>query len=109
MRDQYLFPFGEVRKESKIVIYGAGEVGRQYLSQIMNAGYCDCLYIVDRNHKSIKQCVIEEAYEVMDAINKDSDEMLYDAPSFYICCQNKKRQENKGKNEVYTHTTGASV
>lgn len=37
---QYLFPFQDVEKNSKIILYGAGEVGRYFYHQIQKSGYC---------------------------------------------------------------------
>lgn len=46
----FLFPFEHVRKNSKIVIYGAGEVGVEYLYQIQMTNYCELVAILDRNY-----------------------------------------------------------
>lgn len=51
----YLFPFDEVDKGAKIVIYGAGEVGRQFIGQIMHLNYCDCLFFIDGNFEKLRQ------------------------------------------------------
>ncbi len=46
-QDYYLFPFSEVRENSKIVIFGAGEIGKQYVQQLACYPYCDCIFFVD--------------------------------------------------------------
>ena len=51
----YFFPFNEVKNNSKIIIYGGGDVGRQYLRQILCSNYCHCLFIADRNFKKLHQ------------------------------------------------------
>lgn len=51
----FIFPFNEVEKGSKIILYGGGIVGRQFLSQIKALNYCFVLFIVDRNWKEIKE------------------------------------------------------
>ena len=55
----YSFPFSQVPKGSKVVIYGAGLVGRDYLAQILQSNYCIVVYIADRNHE-----VIQELYGI---------------------------------------------
>lgn len=45
----YLFPFEKVKKDSRIVIYGNGNVGRQYRDQIRKTGYCKIVAICDKN------------------------------------------------------------
>ena len=50
----HVFPFGKVEKDSKIVLYGAGNVGRIYANQVMNQKYCDIVGWVDRNCKGKK-------------------------------------------------------
>jgi len=52
---QYLFPYDEVNKNSKILIYGGGEVGLQYLNQIALLNYCECLFIIDKNYEKMRQ------------------------------------------------------
>ncbi len=55
-----LFPFGEIEKEAKIIIYGHGYVGKQYIEQIVQTRYCQLLFAVDMNYESIesKYCEI---------------------------------------------------
>ncbi len=50
----WLFPFGEVKKDAKIVIYGHGAVGRQYINQVLASDYCEILFAVDVNYEKIK-------------------------------------------------------
>ena len=45
---RYLFPFGKVEKHEKIIIYGAGNVGTQYMEQIRQTQYCYVILWVDR-------------------------------------------------------------
>jgi len=53
MPNYCMFPFDKVPKGSKIVIYGAGNVGQQFISQVITLSYCDILYVVDRNYEEI--------------------------------------------------------
>jgi len=52
---QYIFPFNEVEKNSNIILYGGGEVGRQFLSQLQLLDYCNCLFFVDKKNKELKK------------------------------------------------------
>lgn len=45
----YLFPYQSIDKGSKIILYGAGKVGRSYCEQIRKNGYCDIVAWADRN------------------------------------------------------------
>jgi len=45
---RYLFPFGSVRKQSRIVLYGAGTVGQAFYEQIQRTNYCEVVFWVDR-------------------------------------------------------------
>ncbi len=51
MRYQYLFPFDQVDKGSRIIIYGAGTVGLEFLDQITRLNYCNCAFIADRAYQ----------------------------------------------------------
>lgn len=36
-----MFPFDKVPKDSKIILYGAGMVGKEFYLQIWQTKYCD--------------------------------------------------------------------
>lgn len=50
----HLFPYELVEKGSRIIIYGAGEVGRSFVEQINANHYCEIIAIVDRNYEKIE-------------------------------------------------------
>lgn len=60
MEKQWIFPFEEVEKGSKIIIYGAGDVGTCFYSQIKATGYCDLLAWVDSNYKDINNSEVQD-------------------------------------------------
>lgn len=45
-----LFPFGEIEKGAKVIIYGAGAIGQLYYKQIVHSGYCEIVAWVDRSY-----------------------------------------------------------
>lgn len=49
----YIFPFHLVKPNEKILIYGAGKAGKNYLNQIRCIEYCTVLCMVDKNFRSI--------------------------------------------------------
>jgi len=48
-KDEYLFPFDMVPRGAKIVLYGAGTVGRMYFRQIKRTKWCRIVAWVDSN------------------------------------------------------------
>lgn len=48
-RYYHIFPFGKVPGGAEIILWGAGEVGREYVQQLERTGYCRIKYIVDAN------------------------------------------------------------
>ena len=52
----YLFPFSNVPKGSRIVLYGAGKVGKQFYEQLLALKYLASVIWVDQDYK-IKQNV----------------------------------------------------
>lgn len=54
-RPVYLFPFHQVRKGSRVIIYGAGIVGRSYVDCIKTGEYVTLTAWVDRNYKDRSQ------------------------------------------------------
>lgn len=55
---KYLFPFEKIPKKSRIIIYGAGILGQEYLKQMFVTEYCKVVGFVDRSYdKYPKMCV----------------------------------------------------
>lgn len=52
--NKYLFPFGQVPQGSKIVLYGAGNVGKCYYEQIAHLHYCSVVKWMDQNFEKKK-------------------------------------------------------
>lgn len=46
---RFRFPFEAIKKDSKIVIYGGGVVGKTFLQEINTTGYCSVIAVCDRN------------------------------------------------------------
>ncbi len=51
----YLFPFPEVKRGSKIIIYGAGLWGRRLSNSLIDTGFCDVVAIADKNYDALKK------------------------------------------------------
>lgn len=47
--DRWFFPFDKVEKNQKVVIYGAGEMGQLFYSQLNRIKYCSEVKLVDIN------------------------------------------------------------
>ena len=47
----WLFPFTEVEKCSRIVLYGAGAVGYQFYNQLQSSKYCETVKWVDGQYE----------------------------------------------------------
>lgn len=47
----YLFPFEMIPKGSKVILYGAGKVGKTYYNQISESHYCEIIGWIDNNSK----------------------------------------------------------
>lgn len=48
-KKQWKFPYEKIKRNCKIILYGAGEVGRDFYSQIRNNEYCTIVLWVDKN------------------------------------------------------------
>lgn len=51
---KYIFPFGRIEKTSQIILYAAGNVGREFYLQIQKTNYCKILAWVDKSKKHIE-------------------------------------------------------
>lgn len=52
---QYLFPFGKVKRGSRVLLYGAGEVGRSFYAQMVKTQYCEQIIWQDRQFKKYQE------------------------------------------------------
>ena len=55
---EYLFPFEKIPQGTKILIYGAGDVGQEYLQQMMMTGYCEVVGFIDRNWDKYAKMIV---------------------------------------------------
>lgn len=47
--NDYAFPFCRVQNKSKIIIYGVGDVGKAYYTQVKQTDYCEVVACADKN------------------------------------------------------------
>jgi len=57
-RYTYLFPFEKVPQGSRILIYGAGDVGQAYLRQMKLTGYAEVIGMVDRAWEKYPRMIV---------------------------------------------------
>ncbi len=59
-----LFPYDRVSNDIKVIIYGAGNVGRSFYSMIKEDKYCKCEHVVDSNYQNFlgSEILIENPY-----------------------------------------------
>ena len=48
----YMFPYKHVEKGSKVIIYGLGRCGHDYIMQIEATGWCEIVGVSDQNPES---------------------------------------------------------
>lgn len=49
----YAFPINDVSPEDRVIIYGAGVVGKVYIKQIITEQYCHIVAVCDKNYMKI--------------------------------------------------------
>lgn len=59
MKYQRTFPFNLVKHGAKIILYGAGKLGRKYWEQVTACQWCDIICVIDRNHQNIQDFPVE--------------------------------------------------
>lgn len=60
--DIYIFPYEKVKKNAKVIIWGIGNVGKTFVSQLMQTKYCEVVRIVDTQadkFKGLNYCGLE--------------------------------------------------
>jgi Glycosyltransferases, probably involved in cell wall biogenesis len=61
----YVFPVNKGLKNKKIILYGAGNVGRAYYIQMLYSRYCNIVLWVDANYKVLEN-IVKDPLEVKD-------------------------------------------
>ncbi len=61
LRKDWLFPYSQVEKDSRIIIYGAGDVGQSYMFQLRNNHFCEVICWVDRDYERYNELGLEVA------------------------------------------------
>jgi hypothetical protein len=51
----YIFPFDLVEKGRKLCIYGGGQIGQNFVNQLLQTNYAEKLYLCDTNAKDIEK------------------------------------------------------
>lgn len=72
--DMYLFPYKKIKEGSKIILYGAGNVGKHFYSQLQYNQYADVLKWVDRDYKKYQRDGLP-----IENIQQDYANIQYDA------------------------------
>lgn len=52
-RTDYSFPMDLVERSSRVIIYGAGEVGKAFIGQVESTNYCNVVAWADRNYREL--------------------------------------------------------
>lgn len=59
IRDEYMFPFKFVSVDSRIVLWGAGRIGKMYYEQIKRTDFCQVVAWVDTNYEQYQELGVE--------------------------------------------------
>lgn len=54
----YLFPFEKIAYSSHILIYGAGDVGQEYMQQILMTNYAEVIGFIDRSYDKYPKMIV---------------------------------------------------
>lgn len=73
--DVHIFPYEKIKKGAKVIIYGAGNVGRRYVEQIIENDYCDLVGVTDKQVGALYSDVVNLIQ--LDNLNKyDYDNLI---------------------------------
>ena len=64
--ERYMFPFDKIDKNDRLVIYGAGQVGQTFYSQLKRSRYCDVAGWVDRDYQLYQREEIQGIESIRD-------------------------------------------
>lgn len=73
--DVYIFPYEIINKGAKVIIYGAGNVGRRYVEQILENDYCNLIGVADKQAGTLCSNVVNIIHPD-DLKNYDYDNLI---------------------------------
>lgn len=79
---RHMFPFDRVMKGERVVLYGAGTVGRTYMAQLSKLNYCEVVLWVDKNYLLYNDSQIKGLEEIM---RSDFDKIIVALANSDIC------------------------
>ncbi len=69
---EFLFPFKSVKRDARIIIYGAGMSGQTYLQQVMMTKYCEIVCMIDRDAELYQMLPVQVAtVEIIETLDYD--------------------------------------
>ncbi len=101
-KQNYLFPYPEVKKGDSVIIYGAGVYGKRLYDYLTETGFCDVKGIVDQNYRGLSYGTFQVmSPEEMDEVKSDH---IIIAISFEKAREAAKKELSKrfGQNRVKT-------
>ena len=72
----WMFPYHAISHGAKVIIYGAGDVGRDYVLQCDASNYANIVSIVDKNFESIGKVGTHKCMPPSDIMNHEFDYIL---------------------------------
>ena len=95
---KYLFPFEKVSKGSKVLIYGAGEMGWEYLRQLLITKYAQIIGVIDKKAGDIKGFPVNVYYpSEIDMIEFDFIVLAFRSSAYYSMVY--EELKNRGVND----------
>ena len=55
----WIFPYANLPRGCRLVLYGAGAIGQAYQKQLLYTGYCSKVYVVDKDYERYKEFHVE--------------------------------------------------
>lgn len=63
-KTEHLFPFDRIEKGQRIVLYGAGKLGKTYYHQLLQVSYCEVVLWVDKNYQKFENYGVSAIEEI---------------------------------------------
>lgn len=91
LMNQYMFPYELINKGSKVVLYGAGVIGRSFYKQITKNKFCEIIAWVDRNYENI---------DIPYAVIKNPKAILQEKYDYVVVCLKERQIAEKAMDEL---------